>query len=101
MIDIGWFSELKCNSNNGSIKEHINNNIKYDKNKVVDYLSDESKRIAGCPRAAIDCITGEKISDSFSVFSDGEYCWGDFLIYHIKKYNIKLPKKLINKASAN
>ena len=64
MIDVGWFSEMKCHSDNGSIKEHIIENVNYDKAKMLNYLK-SCKRIAVCHRSAIDCLTGEVISQSF------------------------------------
>ncbi len=96
MITIGLFSEMKLYADNGSIQEHIVDKVDYDKNMVIEYLSNQ-KRIAGCPKTVFDCITGEKISDSFFVYNDGEYEWCDFLIYYIKKYNIALPKCFIDK----
>lgn len=98
MIDIGCFSEMKCYADNGSVKTFIVDNIDYNKDKVIKYMETQ-KRIAGCPKEAIDCITGKTISPSFSVYSDGEFQWCDFLIYHIKKYNIRLPKEFIRKAT--
>ena len=98
MINIGWFSEMECHSDNGSIKEYICENVDYDKEMIINYLS-QGNKIASCPRKAIDCISGEKISESFCVMSDGTYCWGDFLLYHIRKYNIKLPHGFINKVA--
>ena len=96
MIYLGYFSEMKLYKDSGSINNHIVSDIGYNKSKVIEYLS-KQKRIAGCPRQAIDCVTGKKISDSFSVYTDGEYEWCDFLIYHIKKYNIALPQTFIDK----
>lgn len=96
MKNIGFFSEMKLYADNGSIKDNIENKVSYDKDKIINYLS-KQKRIAGCPRVAIDCLTGETIAPSFSVYSDGEYEWCDFLIYHIKKYNIKLPVDFLKK----
>lgn len=98
MIDIGCFSEMSCYTDNGSIKDYIVDKVDYNKEKVINYLK-KQKRVAGCPRNAIDCITGEVISTSFSVYTDGEFQWCDFLLYHIDKYNISLPKALIEKAS--
>ena len=100
MINVGFFSEMKVFDDNGSIKDHIVESVSYDKSKVVKYLESFNYK-AICPRASIDCVTGEIISSSFKVYEDNEFRWCDFLIYHIKKYNIKLPEKLINKASAN
>lgn len=97
MIRIGFFKEMEITEHTGSIFEHLTDKINYDKEKVICYLESQ-KRFAGCPRDAIDCITGEIISPSFSVYTDDEYSWCDFLIYHIRKYNIKLPKGLIDKA---
>lgn len=91
---------MKLYADNGSIQVHIVETIEYNKDKVIKYLSNQ-KRIAGCPRTAIDCVTKKEISSSFSVFTDGEYEWCDFLIYHIKEYNIKLPKEFINKIKAS
>lgn len=96
MKNIGFFSEMKLYADNGSVKDNIENKVSYDKDKIINYLS-KQKRIAGCPRAAIDCLTGETVAPSFSVYSDGEYEWCDFLIYHIKKYNIKLPVDFLKK----
>lgn len=99
MIALGCFSEMKCFADNGSINAYIVDKVNYDKKKVIGYLS-SNKRIAGCPREAIDCITGKKISDSFSVFTDGEYEWCDFLEYYIERYSIKLPNEFIRKINA-
>lgn len=98
MIYVGFFSEMNINMyDSGSIKEHIINKIDYDKKIVVKYLKSFGRQ-AACPRFVLDCVTGEVISNSFAVNDDGEYCWCDFLIYHIEKYNIKLPKGLVEKA---
>lgn len=98
MIDVGCFTEMSCYADNGSVKDFIIDKVDYSKEKVINYLKNQ-KRIAGCPRSAIDCITGEVISPSFSVYTDGEFQWCDFLLYHIEKYNISLPEALIEKAS--
>lgn len=99
MIDVGCFEEMHIFSNNGSIYNFIVDTVNYDIDSMVKYLS-SFRRQAICPRAAIDCVTGKEISTSFKVFSDGEYPWCDFLIYHIQKYKIRLPQGLIDKANA-
>ena len=96
MIYLGYFSEMKLYKDTGSVNSHIVPSVDYDKSKVIEYLS-KQKKIAGCPLPAIDCVTGDKISDSFSVYTDGEYEWCDFLVHHIKKYNIALPKTFIER----
>lgn len=96
MIPIGFFSEMNLYADNGSIHDNIVDEINYDKKKVIEYLS-KQRRIAGCPKTTIDCATGKRIADSFSVYNDGEYEWCDFLIYHIINYNILLPQKFIDK----
>ena len=96
MKHIGWFSEMNLSvANCGSVKDFVADSTTYDKHKVITYLKSQ-KRVAGCPKAAIDCVTGEQISPSYSVFSDGEYDWCDFLIYHIEKYNVLLPQDFID-----
>lgn len=93
---VGFFSEMQFKDNCGSIKDNLMDKVNYDKQKVIAYLS-EKKRIAGCPREGIDCVTGKTISPSFLVYSDGEYEWCDFLIYHIEHYNVRLPEDFIKK----
>ncbi|MCD7772495.1 MAG: hypothetical protein LUH08_00320 [Ruminococcus sp.] len=99
MIYLGLYSEMRLYADNGKLKDNICEEIDYDKKKVVDYLNAQEK-IAVCPRVAIDCLTGEQIATSFSVYTDGEYEWCDFLAYHIQKYNVKLPEEFINKVGA-
>lgn len=96
MISVGCFSEMNCFDDNGSIKDFLVSSVDYDKKVVIKYLS-SNKKIASCPRQAIDCVTGEVIQQSFSVYEDGEYTWCDFLVYHVEKYNVSLPKEFIKK----
>lgn len=100
MINVGFFSEIGLSAyQKESIKDYISESVAYDKKAVVAYLSSFS-HYASCPKAAIDCITGKTISQSFLIYKDDEYCWPSFLIYHIEKYNIKLPQGLIDKINA-
>ncbi len=100
MIDVGCFEEMHVFSNSGSVRDFLVDSVNYDVDKMVQYLS-SFRRQAVCPRPAIDCVTGEEISTCFNVFNDGEYCWCDFLIYHIQHYKIRLPQGLIEKANAS
>ncbi len=96
MKHIGWFSEMKITAaDSGSVRDFVTEKETYDKEKVIAYLKAQ-KRVSGCPRDAIDCVTGEKISSSYSVYTDGEYDWCDFLIYHIEKYNVLLPQDFVD-----
>ncbi len=98
MIDIGFFSEMNISfADNGTVASNTLNEVTYDKNKVINYLLSKGKKIAGCPREAIDCFTKDVIAPSFFIYSDEEYRWADFLVYHVKKYNIKLPQEFVNK----
>lgn len=96
MIHIGFFSEMHTFCDNGSIRDHIVSSISYDREQMIQYLS-SFRKMASCPRNAIDCVTGETIAPSFSIYNDGEFCWGDFLIYHVQKYNLALPQELVKK----
>ncbi|MCD7835289.1 MAG: hypothetical protein LUG83_01235 [Lachnospiraceae bacterium] len=77
MIPIGFFSEMHLYADNGTVKENIVDEINYDREKVISYL-EKQKRLGGCPRAGIDCVTGKEITPSFLVYSDGENEWCDF-----------------------
>ena len=98
MKQIGFFKEMNLYANTGSINDAIVRAVNYDKSKVIAYLNN-GKRIALCPRNPIDCVTGTPIGLSFSIYNDEdeEYEWGDFLVYHIRKYNIKLPDDFLMK----
>lgn len=99
MTNVCFFNEMMPKIGNGSINEFLVDKIDYNKDKVIAYLANGHKQ-ASCPRDAIDCVTGEKISDNFYVFDDKEYCWCSYLAYHVKKYNIQLPKDFIKKIGA-
>ena len=98
MKQVGFFREMNLYADTGSIKDFMVKEVNYDKQKVISYLK-KGKRIALCPREPIDCITMDSIGLSFSIYNDAdkEYEWGDFLIYHIKKYNINLPDEFLRK----
>lgn len=97
-IDIGFFEEMQFKDNCGSVFDWLTskNELNYDKNVVLNYLKKHNKAYAGCPRAGIDCVNGDVISQSFQIFTDGVFDWCDFLIYHINKYNIRLPQKFVD-----
>lgn len=95
---VGFFSEMELTAyNNGSINDNIADKVDYDKDIVMYYLS-SIKSIAVYPNFAIDCVTGETIDSHFTIHRDDEFVWPGCLIYHIGKYNIKLPPELISKA---
>jgi len=96
MIALGIFSEMGTHDSVGSIKDFLCDNVDYDKTKVLKYLR-SFKHFAGCPRAAIDCVTGEEISPSFLCYDDGVYFWDSYLPYHIEKYNIRLPEGFLKR----
>lgn len=99
MKNLCFFSEMKLFQDQGPVNSFIQKETEYNKAKVINYLK-SGKIIASCPRKAIDCVTGTQISDSFSLHTDGEYCWGDFLVYHLEKYNIGLPRDFLKKINA-
>ncbi|MCD8026151.1 MAG: hypothetical protein LUF33_04270, partial [Clostridiales bacterium] len=92
---IGFFSENKLTmADNGSINNFLTEKVNYDKAKVIDYLS-KGKKEAICPKEVFDAITKNKLSSSFSVYTDGEYVWKSDLEYYIKNYNLILPDDFI------
>ncbi|MDO4506847.1 MAG: hypothetical protein Q4B64_07845 [Spirochaetales bacterium] len=99
MKNVCFFSEMKLFQDQGPVSSFIQENSGYNKEKVIKYLK-SGEKIASCPRRAIDCVTGNKISNFFSLHTDGEFCWGDFLVYHLEKYNIELPREFLKKIGA-
>lgn len=99
MKPIGFFSEMNLYEDNGPLIDNIVEKVNYDKEMVVKYLESFDTQ-AICARGPIDCGTGEKIANGFRVINDGEYEWCDFLTYHIRKYEIKLPKSFLRKIMA-
>lgn len=98
MISIGYYKELKLYDDTGSLKDNIQPKANYNKKAVIDYLN-RQKKIAGCPKTIINPLTGREIVKSFFVYTDGIYEWGSFLPFFIRKYNVKLPQELIDRAT--
>lgn len=66
----------------------------FEKSTILKYLkSFKPKGYTTAP--LIDKKTGEQISEGFAGYSDGEYEWYDYWIYHFEKYNLKLNDDFI------
>ena len=92
MINLCWFKEFDSDFDTGSITDFLIDSVPYSKTKAIDYLK-RGNKIASCPRKIKDPITKEVLRESFSVLSDGEYCWVNILPLLIEKYNIRLPEE--------
>lgn len=96
MKSICFFREMKLYNDTGSIHDHmVDNEVNYEKERIIRYLLNPKFRRAGCPRSGIDCVTGKEISISFFIYTDVKCEWGDFLPYHIRKYSIALSDDFI------
>ena len=66
-------------------------NYKYDnKNNVLDYLK-SGKLILLTTDKCVDVATGNLISQTGAILSDGTYTWNSDIIYYVSLYNLKLP----------
>lgn len=97
MEGIGYYSELKWHTDNGSLKANIQKEADYDKSIVMQYI-ESFKKSAICARDTVDPISKRMICHTTEFYNDGEYEWSESLIYFIDKYNVKLPKGFVEKA---
>ena len=97
---IGMFSEINVGDSDGSINDYLVDEINYDREKLCAYL-ENGRHISSCSVHPIGCITKQEIGDRFRCYTDDDYVWADFLPYHIRKYNLKMPDDLIKRADAN
>jgi len=65
-------------------------------NKLLAYL-DKGEVILSSPGSAIDVFSGERINQTNSILTDGEYSWSSSLGYYIRKYNLHIPKEFEDK----
>ena len=63
---------------------------------ICDYLKKGSVGPIAV-KAGMDVFTGEIISRTYAIQSDGEYAWSSMLPYYVKTYNMRLPKDFENK----
>ncbi len=94
MIILGQFDEFGPDFGLPSIMEFISPEPFDYKDIIVEYM----KAGQGCmasPGFVKDVITGEQVLRPFVTMHDGVYFWSSSLIYHIEKYNVRLPEAFI------
>lgn len=94
MIILGQFDEFGPGLGFPSIKEFISPEPFDHKNTIVEYI----KAGHGCMASPIfikDVITGERVFRPRVTMHDGVYLWSSSLIYHVEKYNVRLPEEFI------
>lgn len=64
--------------------------------RILSYL-DGGELVLASPSVAVDVITGERISQTNCILTDGEYSWSGSLGHYIRKYNLRLPEEFENK----
>ena len=79
-----------------SIKDDFMDNPSLYYNKLIKYLNNGEVKLAS-PERAIDVISGDRISQTNSILTDGEYSWPSSLAYYVEKYNLRLPKEFEEK----
>ena len=64
--------------------------------KITTYLN-KGEVILMSPTSSIDIFSGERISQTKSILTDGEFSWSNSLVYYVQKYNLQLPADFLNK----
>ena len=64
--------------------------------KLITYLNNGEINLAS-PEKATDVISGDRISKTNYILTDGEYSWSSSLAYYVEKYNLRLPKEFEEK----
>lgn len=83
-------------SDNGvSIRDRIQKEPYYGKEKIVSYLKNNGKATAATAAVSKDRLTHERIRGEHGLvhYSDGVFTWISDLAYHVEKYNLRLPKE--------
>ena len=101
MIILGKYEEFAPGMGFPSIMGHMQPTPYGAKAKVLKYLKSGRVHMATAARI-VDAVTGEAASQTLLHMNDGEYSWSSRLIYHIEKYNLRLPedveKNILRKA---
>ena len=83
-----------------SIKDDFSSQ-KYDgQDKVASYLDSGFVKLLSLD-VGKDIFTGEIISSTKYIATDGEYTYPNTLSYYVRKYNLRLPKEFENKILKN
>jgi AraC-like DNA-binding protein/mannose-6-phosphate isomerase-like protein (cupin superfamily) len=72
----------------------------YSEKEAVLYYLKRASVIAHWDIAAIDVISGKKISIHTQCMTDGEYYWWSDLSHYVERYNLELPQAFIDKCAA-
>lgn len=64
---------------------------------IAEYL-DGGVVLAVAPECERDVFTDERIGNSLSVKTDGEYSWESTLSYYVRHYHLQLPTDFMEKA---
>lgn len=89
---------LEFGSDNGlSIKDYFQNQPYKGQKAIAEYLRRGHAKMSA-PGCSYDVVSGEMISASLDILTDGEYSWDSSLSYYVEKYNMRLPKEFEEKA---
>ena len=77
---------------NKSMKDDFEDSPSPFTEKIIAYLNKGELTLAS-PSSATDVFSGERINQTNCILTDGEYSWSNSLVYYIKKYNLRIPKK--------
>lgn len=75
-----------------SMKEDFNDRPSPFSQKIIAYLN-SGELVSASPSSEIDVFSGERITQTSCILTDGEYSWLNSLGYYVHKYNLQLPKE--------
>ncbi len=64
--------------------------------KITTYL-ENGELVLASPSIVYDVFSGEKITQTNCILTDGEFSWTNSLEYYVRKYNLQIPKELEDK----
>ena len=94
MIILGEFDEFGPGFGLPSIKEFISSEPHEYKDTILEYMNAGNGCMAS-PSFITDVITGERVLRPRVTMHDGVYLWSSSLIYHVEKYNVRLPEEFV------
>lgn len=79
-----------------SMKDDFSSTPSPVKKQILAYVNSGTATLVS-PSSSFDAFTGERISATSCILTDGEYSWHNTLGYYIQKYNLRIPKELEQK----
>jgi hypothetical protein len=95
--EVGYFSELGHGRPDGpSLRGSLRQEPSPEESHLVRYLRSASVLAANGP--ASDVLSGEPLSETLCVMTDGTWVWPSDLPFYVERYHVELPTDFVEHA---